>query len=935
MAKKGRRQSRSSQQRGSAGEPSDENTEQRHPVSSEFQWNAVKVSFAGEADSHDDNGDDEYNLGDASTKLLEKNHYDNPSMQKLASLELEASSDEAAGIFFGLEVLDGNSYRIQEDPNTKQKVMLPVNQTTSMRRTEPDHRSGGDSDRSKQADESTTETTRKENQSTKKTKERKRSADREGKEEGGDRQTEIESVQSKDQRNPRNKHGKTGAAVEKVSNTELKDDKEVRTKETAEGDITDDQIMSMQTSWSAQTGGVALHKILCEALIKQKFWSPTPIQAAALPAAVLGRRNIVGAAPTGSGKTLAFLLPIGQYILDNQSANSENKNVGGGVECDGSTSVKPQRLPLQALVLTPTRELALQIQTESDKLLGKGMTGTLVGGLAHAKQIRMLEKKRPPIIVATPGRLWEMMSSREYAHLNDLSQIKFLVIDEADRMIKQGSFPQLSTILDAVQRANPEDEDDDDGDNVSETQDEDDANHDRLLGLPGVPGEAKLVMLDDHVLAEIERVKATEQGGSAGDEAKELDSAELDDQEDENQGIVDVQADDELSLPALPPVYRQTFVYSATLTLPASANFTKSKKARFAPDVHVDGAIAEILEKARAKGKTKVIDLSNVNKTKKMSKEQRQQVAEVANRNVAPVVNEAETFRLPEGLFLQEIKCTQRHKDSHLYAYLMTTVEGSSGPCLVFCNSIACVRRVGSTLQALGMDARILHAQMQQRARFKAVELLQESKRRTVVVATDVAARGLDIPSVASVVHYDAARTVDAFVHRSGRTARGVGPNAVGCSVSMVAPDEDKMHSAISKSLGVRFEPVMIDGRLLQGAQERVNLASKIAEVGNLEGRSQRQNQWLKGKAADAGIDIDEDILDEGLSGGDLRDRAKLKEAQRAREKLAQLLLEPLKPQRYGKFLSTNSSLKQEVMLQNPKVLYNAATGRRRKRRRR
>jgi Helicase conserved C-terminal domain len=58
-----------------------------------------------------------------------------------------------------------------------------------------------------------------------------------------------------------------------------------------------------------------------------------------------------------------------------------------------------------------------------------------------------------------------------------------------------------------------------------------------------------------------------------------------------------------------------------------------------------------------------------------------------------------------------------------------------------------------------------------QRARFKAVELLGRSNTRTVVVATDVAARGLDIPSVSSVVHYDTARSVDAFVHRSGRTA--------------------------------------------------------------------------------------------------------------------------------------------------------------------
>jgi ATP-dependent RNA helicase DDX24/MAK5 len=60
---------------------------------------------------------------------------------------------------------------------------------------------------------------------------------------------------------------------------------------------------------------------------------------------------------------------------------------------------------------------------------------------------------------------------------------------------------------------------------------------------------------------------------------------------------------------------------------------------------------------------------------------------------------------------------------------------------------------------------------LSQRARFKAVESLQTSKARTVVVATDVAARGLDIPSVATVIHYDAARSIDTFVHRSGRTA--------------------------------------------------------------------------------------------------------------------------------------------------------------------
>lgn len=306
------------------------------------------------------------------------------------------------------------------------------------------------------------------------------------------------------------------------------------------------------------------------------------------------------------------------------------------------------------------------------------------------------------------------MASRQYSHLNDLSQIRFLVIDEADRMVQQGSFPQLANILDAVQRANPEDEEEDDSDEGGNREKPDCANVDdganRLLGLPGIPGEAKLVMLNDHILEEIERARRQEQG------KQRQHYAELEEQNDETSiesGGDDGTAQEELSLPVRPPVRRQTFVYSATLTLPSTANVTRSKRARLSVDGNVDGAIAEILEKSRANGKTKVIDLSNVNKNNNKKHSSEPGPSTVVGMDKSGQISE-ETFRLPCGLSLQEIKCTQRHKDSHLYAYLMTTVDGSAGPCLVFCNSIACVRRVGSTLQALGMDVRILHAQMQQ-----------------------------------------------------------------------------------------------------------------------------------------------------------------------------------------------------------------------------
>ena len=129
----------------------------------------------------------------------------------------------------------------------------------------------------------------------------------------------------------------------------------------------------------------------------------------------------------------------------------------------------------------------------------------------------------------------------------------------------------------------------------------------------------------------------------------------------------------------------------------------------------IEGAIEEILDKARAKGQTKVIDLSNSKKQAKFnekildSKDHSKEKTREAFSN-----GPKRTFNLPPGLKLQEIQCTQMHKDSHLYAYLVTTKEGSAGPCLVFCNSIKAVKRVGNTLKALGLPVRMLHAQMQQ-----------------------------------------------------------------------------------------------------------------------------------------------------------------------------------------------------------------------------
>ena len=187
-----------------------------------------------------------------------------------------------------------------------------------------------------------------------------------------------------------------GKSGEKQQQTEAQD--------TIDGSAVDDislqqEIEQLQTTWSISAIGVTLHTTLCTGLHSLKYTYPTPIQSSTLSAAILGRRDIVGAAPTGSGKTLSFGLPILQYLLDEADEMQEKQEVSR------------EKLPLQALILTPTRELAMQVAEELKRAsCNKVPIGTIVGGFAEVKQKRVLEKTRPPILVATPGRLWELVS---------------------------------------------------------------------------------------------------------------------------------------------------------------------------------------------------------------------------------------------------------------------------------------------------------------------------------------------------------------------------------------------------------------------------------------------------------------------------------------------------------------------------------------------
>jgi ATP-dependent RNA helicase RhlE len=159
-------------------------------------------------------------------------------------------------------------------------------------------------------------------------------------------------------------------------------------------------------------------KIL-ERLDKLKFTVPTPIQQKAIPSGLAGE-DIVGIAQTGTGKTLAFAIPIIQRLAQVQG---------------------------RALILAPTRELAIQIEETFAKIAPvSGMrTAVLIGGEPIRRQMADLARN-PRILIATPGRLIDHMQQHS-VHLGDVT---ILVLDEADRMLDMGFAPQLETIMTCV-----------------------------------------------------------------------------------------------------------------------------------------------------------------------------------------------------------------------------------------------------------------------------------------------------------------------------------------------------------------------------------------------------------------------------------------------------------------------------------------------------
>ncbi|MFL5680121.1 MAG: DEAD/DEAH box helicase [Chloroflexota bacterium] len=168
---------------------------------------------------------------------------------------------------------------------------------------------------------------------------------------------------------------------------------------------------------------------LLRTVAEEGYEQPTPVQAEAIPL-VLAGRDVLAAAQTGTGKTAAFVLPI----LDRLRAQA-------------NTSFSPARHPVRALILVPTRELAMQVD-ESVRTYGRTVPlrpAVVYGGIPIEPQIKVL-RGGVEILVATPGRLLDHVGQKTV----NLSSVEILVLDEADRMLDMGFLPDIRRIIELL-----------------------------------------------------------------------------------------------------------------------------------------------------------------------------------------------------------------------------------------------------------------------------------------------------------------------------------------------------------------------------------------------------------------------------------------------------------------------------------------------------
>ncbi|OUS10794.1 hypothetical protein A9Q90_00450 [Gammaproteobacteria bacterium 54_18_T64] len=485
---------------------------------------------------------------------------------------------------------------------------------------------------------------------------------------------------------------------------------------------------------------LALHHGLRGALAALKLVQPTDVQAQVIPEALTGRDLLVSA-KTGSGKTLAYLIPSAQRILSEQQAASAGTLV---------------------LILVPTRELARQVEKHFAQL-GKNTglrAGVIIGGNDFKYQKSIL-RKNPEFIIATPGRLIELLKVGSV----DLKALQTLVIDEADHMLDMGFRADVLSIVEAC------------------------APERQTLLLSATLRHSGVTRIASEILVDATQITV----GSERSRHVHI-----------HQQVI---LSDDKS-------HREKLLVHL---LKSNGDVDKGRVGKAtAPQPEVVPAEVGAVDPAPETGGEGNSPWANT----KVRVRPRQVTSE--STKVLAVRPEQESAEPAKHEQLQP----QQGE-----AVALSPVPEQTRKTLVFTNKRITADQLSALLRYHKFRAGVLHGELSQEERNFMVSQFAEGK-ISVLVASDVAARGLDVKDIDTVINFDFPRGVDDYIHRIGRTGRA---GRQGLAISFVSANDWNLMAAIERYTETAFER-----RTVKSLKAKFSGPKKLKSNGKAAGKKKK-----------------------------------------------------------------------------------------------
>lgn len=474
-----------------------------------------------------------------------------------------------------------------------------------------------------------------------------------------------------------------------------------------------------------------LHHGLQKALAALKLTAPTDVQAQVIPEALSGRDLLVSA-KTGSGKTLAYLIPSVQRILSEQQAASAGTLV---------------------LVLVPTRELARQVEKHFAPL-GKNTglhAGVIIGG-SDFKYQKSILRKNPEFIIATPGRLVELIKIGSV----DLNTLQTLVIDEADHMLDMGFRADVLTIVEAC------------------------APQRQTLLLSATLRHSGVTRIASEILKDATQI-------TVGSERS-----------------------------------RHVHIHQQVIL-----SDDKSHKEKLL--VHLLNSNADVDKGRFRKEAAPQQDVVPVETTETDESQVTESEDKSAWANVKVKVR-------PRQVDTESKGSENREPEKESVIDENSSSEGARKT-LVFTNKRVTADQLSALLRYHKFRAGVLHGELSQEERNFMVAQFAEGKIK-VLVASDVAARGLDVKDIDTVINFDFPRGVDDYIHRIGRTGRA---ERQGLAISFVSANDWNLMAAIERYTETAFER-----RIIKSLKAKFTGPKKLKSNGKAAGKKKKVKEQDK-----------------------------------------------------------------------------------------